>query len=354
MNKPLSRTDLSLAAQGIFTDAFVRTNAGPSGAPLEGRTTEERLQEFGEIAERLNHASRSTRLNAAGVIVLARQLEELDTKLYEVKYPGLIAGQVVPVRTGIDPGADTYTYQVMDIAGRPRRSGAQSNDMPELNIAGSSTSQSLFSWEGAVSYTVQELRRFAMAGFGIDSAKAMAGRKIFAINQEIIICTGDSAISMTGIANNASVSLVSPTTGTWSTATADQVYTDLTKVVNAVFTGSKGIHSVNTVLLPPSLYVIADTLRLPNTAITVLEFFKSKNPGIDVRPWPYLETAGASSVPRIVVGEFSPENAEALAPVVFETFAPQIVGVTYKVPMHQRLGGVVVRYPGAFRYMDGC
>jgi hypothetical protein len=44
-------------------------------------------------------------MNATGVMLLARQLEELDTKLYEVKYPGLIAARVVPVRTGIDPGA---------------------------------------------------------------------------------------------------------------------------------------------------------------------------------------------------------------------------------------------------------
>lgn len=354
MNTATNRTSITEAARGIFSDTFARSDSGPSGAPLQARTSEERLTEFAEIADRVNSAVRSTRMNATGVMLLARQLEELDAKLYEVKYPGLLAGKVIPVRTGIDAGADTYTYQVMDLAGRPRRAGVQTTDLPELNITGSSTSQSLFSWEGAVTYSVQELRRFAMAGFGIDTAKAMAGRKIFAINMEIILCTGDSTISMTGIANNASVSLVTPITGTWSGATADQVYADLSKAVNAVFSDSKGIHAVNTVLLPPSLYVIADTLRLPNTAITVLEFFKSKHPGIEVLPWAYLETAGASSVPRIVVGDFAPENAEALAPVVFETFAPQIVGLTYKVPMHQRLGGVVVRYPGAYRYMDGC
>lgn len=354
MSKPNTRIDITAGAKGVFSDTFQRTNSGPSGAPLEARTTTERLAEFAEIADRVNSSMRSTRMNAAGVMLLARQLEELDSKLYEVKYPNLIAGQVVPIRTGIDPGAENYTYQVMDLSGRPRRASAQSNDAPELNIAGGSSSQSLYSWEGAVSYTVQELRRFAMAGFGIDTAKAMAARKIFALNMEVIVCTGDSEVSMTGIANNGDVSLVTPTTGTWSSASADQVYADLAKAVNAVFSGSKGVHSVNTVLLPPTLYVLADTLRLPNTAITVLEFFKSKNQGIDVRPWAYLETAGAGSVARIVVGEFSPENAEALAPVVFETFAPQVTGLTYKVPMHQRLGGVVVRYPGAFRYMDGC
>lgn len=354
MSKPIQRNDLAAAGRDVFTDVFTRTNSGPTGAPLQAATTEERLEEFGEIAERVNSAMRSTRMNATGVMLLARQLEELDTKLYEVKYPGLIAARVVPVRTGIDPGADTYTYQSMDISGRPRRSGAQSTDLPELNIAGGNSSANLFSWEAAISYTVQELRRFAMAGFGIDSAKAMAGRKIFALNQEIIICTGDSDVGMTGIANNASVSSVTPTTGSWASASADEVYGDLAKIVNAIFSDSKGVHVCNQILLPPSLFVIADTLRLPNTAITVLEFFKSKNPGVDVLPWPYLETAGASSVPRIVAGEMAPENAEALAPVVFESFAPQIVGTTYKVPMHQRLGGVVVRFPGAYRYMDGC
>jgi len=355
-HKPASRKPLEEQGADIFSDRFTRTNAAPEGAPLDASSLDERLEEFGAIAERLNSsAPRSIRLNATGVLLLARQLEELDSKLYEVKFPGMIATEVVPHKTGIDPGAENYTYQSMDLSGRPRRASAQSTDSPDITVAGASDTQGLFSYHASISWTVQELRRFTMAGFGIDTVKTNGARKVFALNQEQIICTGDSEVGMTGIANNASVSLVTPITGSWATpATADQVYADVAKLINAVFSGSKGIHTPNQVLFPPTLWVIIKTLRFSNTGITVLRFLRKEHPEIDFRPWPYLETAGAASVPRILCGEVSPENAEALAPVVFESFAPQIVGTTYKVPLHQRFGGVVVRYPGAYRYMDGC
>ena len=107
-------------------------------------------------------------------------------------------------------------------------------------------------------------------------------------------------------------------------------------------------------MLPPSLYAIADTARLPNTTISALDYFRSRWASITVEQWAFLETAGASGVARIVAYRKDPEVLEGLAPVIFETLAPQPVGLGFKVPVHQRLGGVVIRYPGAVRYCDGC
>ena len=64
--------------------------------------------------------------------------------------------------------------------------------------------------------------------------------------------------------------------------------------------------------------------------------------------------AGAASVRRLMCGRMDRRTLEALVPVRFETFPPEIKGLVYKVEAHMRAGGVIFRYPGAWRYMDGC
>lgn len=298
----------------------------------------------------------ATRLDASSTLFLARQLEEIDTELYYVEYPEAEGVLILPVRTNINPGADKLTYQIRDRNGEFAPSANLSDDSPEQEIAGDSSSATLYSWTGHYKYSVMDARRAAMAGLPLESDKAVATRENSETKLDEVLATGYSAQGITGFYNNANVSAVTPDTGDWHLAgtDADEIVADLNKVVRAIITDSKGRVKPNAIVMTPTQYAAADTKRLPNTEISALDFFKKKNPQIAVSQWARGETAGAGGVRRMMVGRMDRRTVEALVPVRFETFAPEIKGTTYKVEAHMRTGGVIFRYPAAWRRVDGC
>jgi hypothetical protein len=193
-----------------------------------------------------------------------------------------------------------------------------------------------------------------MSGLQIDASKANAARKTMSLNFESVMAIGSSDYGFKGVANAASVSLVTATTGTWSSATALQMIGDVAKGIRAIKVDSKGAHVCNLVVLPPSLMALLEITLVANTAVTAIEHLRRTYPGIAFEEWALLEDAGASSVARIVFAERSPDNYSGINVVEFEALAPQLEGMDYVVPCHQRLGGVMVRYPLSLRYMDGC
>jgi hypothetical protein len=296
------------------------------------------------------------RMDASSVIHLGRQLEELDAETYWVEYPESEGVNILPIKTNIHVGAETYTYQIRDRVGEFAPSANLTDDSPPQDIAGGDDTSKLYSWRGHYAYSVQDLRRGQMAGVGIDNEKAMSARENAETKLDEVLATGYSALGITGFYNNANVSAVTPDVGDWHLAAtdADEIVGDLNKVVRAVITDTKGKVKPNMIVLPPTCYAAADSKRLPNTEITALDFFKKKNPQIRVEQWARGETAGSGGGRRIMCGRADRRTLEGLVPVRWETFPPEIRGLTYRVECHLRVGGVIFRYPGAWRRMDGC
>lgn len=296
------------------------------------------------------------RMDASSVVHLARQLEELDTEIYYVEYPENAGVQLLPIKSNIHVGADTYTYQSRDRVGEFAPSANLSEDSPEQEIAGDTDTSKLFSWRGHYAYSAQDMRRAQMAGGSIDNDRAMSARENGETKLDEVLATGYSALGITGFFNHGDVGSVTPDVGDWtnSSTDADEIVGDLNKAVRAVITGSKGRAIPNMIVMSPTAFAAADTKRLPNTEISALDFFKKKNPQIRIEQWARAETAGAAGARRLMVGRADRRTLEALVPVRFETFPPEMRGLTYRVECHVRTGGVIFRYPGAWRYMDGC
>lgn len=296
------------------------------------------------------------RMDASSTLHLARQLEELDNETYWVEYPEFQGVAILPIKSNINPGADNYRYQIRDRNGEFNPSANLTDDSPEQQIAGDSVTANLYSWRGHYAYSVQDMRRASMAGMPLENDKALAARENAETKIDEVLATGHSPLGITGFYNNANVGAVTADTGSWdvSGTDADEIVADLNKAVRAIITDTKGRVKPNAIVLTPTQYAAADTKRLPNTEISALDFFRKKNPQIMVSEWSRGETAGAAGVRRLMVGRMDRRTVEALMPVRYETFPPEISGLTYKVEAHVRLGGVIYRYPGAWRYMDGC
>jgi hypothetical protein len=296
------------------------------------------------------------RLDANETAILTRQLVDIDARAFDQLYPELKGTRLFPVKSDINPGARTYLYEVRDYAGQAKRVTNWATDFPGVDVQSGEVEARLESYGDSYAYTLQDARASLMAGRSIEDSRALAAREVLARKLDVLIATGDSDVGITGALNNASVPTFSPVTGVWSNAGTDgaEIAQDLMAMLGDIRVDSRGSESADAILLPPSLEEIAQRKLIPNTDVTAMDFFKKNRPGITVDTWERLETAGAGGVPRVMAYTRREEKVCSLVPVEFETFAPQQEGLAWKVLCHLRAGGVIFRYPGSARYMDGC
>jgi hypothetical protein len=299
--------------------------------------------------------ARGSRLDSPdGALVLARQLEDLDTEVYFAEYPENVGLQILPVRT-LDAGFASHTYQSRDRTGSMARANAVGNDSPRLGLVGGYDTIPLRSWTGHYAYSVDDLRRMALAGGSLEADNAMAAREQGEAEHDSILAVGDTSQGIYGMFNNPNVGGVSPAVGSWELVgtDADEIVQDLEKVKADLISGNKGKRP-NALILTHTQYTHASTKRLSGTDVTALSFFSKNNPDITIHQWHRGETAGASSVRRLMMGRLDRRVLEAVIPIRWNALPPEIRGREYRVECEIKSGGVLFRYPNEWRYSDGC
>lgn len=316
-------------------------------------TFDQRCRELAAVAP-----NGGIRLDANETAIFSRQLEHVEERLFEVKYPTGHGIEMVPLLTKIDPGAAEYTYRAFDHAGRAERVANYAGNPPRVDIQGLEVTNRLHSYWTSYGYSVQDLRAAAMAHLPIEERRATAARNVLMRKLDENIWVGDTTVAVYGLANSTLVDVVSVVTGTWSSAQPSQILADLQKLVNASSLASNGEEEPDTVAMSITAYQILTTRYIDTTNYnkTILAAFKEANPNIKkVAPSFRLELANAGGTGgRLVAYKNDPEKLEALVPVEFETFPVQAKSMSFDVTCHMRCGGVVIRYPDSVKYMDGC
>jgi hypothetical protein len=300
---------------------------------------------------------RGIRLDAGETAVLARQLEYIYAQTYDVKYAELKARRFIPVDTSVDPGAEFYTYRQWDMFGMAEIIANYADDLPRVDVLAKEFPAPIKSLGASYGYSIQDLRRSAMAGSQLDSRRAMATRRANEQAVDQIAAFGNADAGLTGFTNHANVPLVAPDNAPWSSATALQIIPDLNKLANAIVTASLEVFEPDTLVLDTASFQIINTKPMSTTGDadkTVLRFFLDNNPYIrNIDQWTKLTDAGAAGVTRLVCYKRDPEVLSLVIPQEFEQFPPQARNLEFVIPTHSRIGGVSVRYPLAMAYMDG-
>jgi hypothetical protein len=201
------------------------------------------------------------------------------------------------------------------------------------------------------------LRAAQFAGVPLETQRAITARRVIEFAIEKIGAEGSGIGGLKGLLNHPNVPLYAPDTGSWATATAEQMLEDLHSLVDQVISGNKETFYPDTMVLDgESRRLIArkhlDTVQ----ETTVLAAFLKENDYIKtVESWNRCEDADAAGTgPRFVCYKRSPEVLVLDIPQEFESFPPQAKNLSFFVPCHARVGGVKIRYPLAVGYMDGC
>ncbi len=299
------------------------------------------------------------RQDAKFTAVLEKQLEYVKARTYDIVYPEMKARQLIPVNNDVDPGAETITYRQWDDFGMAQIIANYADDLPLIDALVEEYSQTVKGLGAAYQWSIQDLRRSAMAGAQLDQRRARAARRSVEQQIENIAALGNAKAGLNGFAKHGNVPLVTPDTGTWSTATADQIIGDLNKLATSIVNTTKETFLPDTLALDITLYNLIATKRLSTTGDTnqtVLSGWLASNPWIkNVATWNKLATADAAGTgPRIVCYKRDPEVLTLEIPQEFEQLPPQAKNLAFQVPTHARIGGVIFYYPMAAAYMDGC
>ena len=297
------------------------------------------------------------RMDEAGLF-LERQLEFIRPQVFEVTYADIKYPTLLPVTSEAGPGAQTFTYRIMDSTGEFKLIADAADDLPRADISQVEKSINIRSFGGSFGYTVQELRAAQMANIALEQRRASAVRRAYEEKVEAVAMFGESTVGLAGFFNNSTVDVIAADkwfTGTTASGTAQDMLELLNYGVSAIINASNMKEQPDTILLAYEDYnKISTTRNSDSSDVTVLEYFLRTNPYIrNVEPINQLDADNSVlNTNRMVVYKRDPEKVQLHIPQPLELFPPQQRGLEFIVPAHARVGGVALYYPKSVIYVQ--
>ena len=288
-------------------------------------------------------------------LFLARELEQVLARTFEVQYADIKYSSVLPISTEIGPGADSFTYRIFDAQGSMKLIQDKASDLPRADVLRKEVTHQVRSLGASFAYTIQETRAAAMVpGMNLEQRRANAVRRAYEEKVQDVAYFGETAVSMDGFFNNANVDKTVP--DKWfDTATTDEMLELLNEGPTSIVQGSNMKESPNTMLVPYDVFrIISTTPRSSTSDTTVLEFFLRTNPFIrSVEPINELEAAKSElTKDRIICYDRSPEKLQLHIPRTLEFLPPVRNNLEFSVAAHARVGGVALYYPKSVLYIE--
>ena len=298
------------------------------------------------------------RMDEAGLF-LERQLEFIRPQVFEVEYADIKYPTILPVTSEAGPGAQTFTYRIMDATGDFKLISDAADDLPRADVSQTEKSINIRSFGGSFGYTVQELRAAQMANVALEQRRAAAVRRAYEEKVESVALFGESSVNLVGFFNNSTVDVLAAdkwfTGATATGTTAQDMLALLNQGVTAIINGSNMKEQPDTILMAWEDYNVVSTTRNSDSSdVTVLEYFLRTNPFIrNVEPINQLDAdKSALNNNRMVVYKRDPSKVQLHIPQPLELFPPQQRGLEFIVPAHARVGGVALYYPKSVIYVQ--
>ena len=295
------------------------------------------------------------KLDAEESIFFSRELEHVKSRTFDKKFTELKARQLLPVSFEAGPAAETIKYEQYDMVGMATIVRDYSTDFRAADVKAKEFISNVKSLGAAYQYSVQEIRAARATGKPLEQRKANAARRSIMQKENKIAYFGDAKHGLGGFFNNANVPVVVlPHAGAWSGLTADQILANLNAVANNPIQVSNGVEVADTMLLPIDDYtLISSTPRSATSDTTILEYFLQNNPFINAVDWvEELKDGGGTGVKRMIAYRRDPDAISLEIPQDVEQFEVETRGMAFKVPVHERIGGVLFYYPLSASYAN--
>lgn len=338
----------------------------PKGLTASSRSIESYCVFSGEQYDRLQRDELRRHFDANELPFIERELNQLRVKAFEVKFPDSKARRFVPLATDIAPSAMTFSFKVYTPVGAAKIINPKASDIPRLELGARQVTCRVAPIGIAFAFTIPELREAARVGAPLQTIKPRLARDTIERGIDELLCFGDlgntsgqESLPLLGLSNNSDVETGGiETFGYWVDGGDSGVtmLAEMNNVCTEVSTRSKGTYSCTTLLMPLSRYNAAKDKLLDSSGSSdsVLATFLKNNPGVEVYPWEKLETAGATSAPRMIAYAKNAEVLEGVIPQEFEMMPPERRGFELINDCWATCGGVKIYQPTAVVYADGA
>jgi hypothetical protein len=329
----------------------------------------QRQQERQELREHIAGLLRSfmrgkqNRLDANETGILARQLEHQLSKEKEIGYTPLRTLSFFPVSSEIDPGAESFRYEIWDQVGVAKIIANYADDLPMVDVVASEVFGSVKSIGDGYQYSRQDLRRSAKSGRNLPQRKRKAARAAMDRKIDNIAAGGEEASKLYGVLTHPNITILAagtPGTGTdteWTEGdkTNLEILADLHDLADETWLDTHTKFAADTMLLPPDrLRFIARTPMSVDNSVSILDtFLKATKTIKNVDSWHKLSTAGADGGPSALAYVRDPEVLEFHLPMGFTEHEPQVRNLAFVVPCEARVAGFAVYEPLGVVRMDG-
>lgn len=306
-------------------------------------------------ATRLLDACAVERMDVNETAHFARQLEFVKAQTYDIAFGKLKSLEFIPLDTSAPEGAESITYRQWNEVEAAKVVANMADDLPQVNVFAEEFTSLVKSVASSYQWSIQDIRRTAMANSGFDMRLARSARMSIDRRIDQIGATGITAAGTTGLVNNAAVPINTlPNAGAWSGLTALQLLANLHDCAQVIVDQTSEIEQPNAIILPTAEFgIVAVTPMGSGSDTTVLDLFLRTSPYVtQVDQWTLLNTAGSGSVPRIICYDRSPRVLQFNIPLLFESLPPQPRNLAFVVPVHARVGVVEMHYPLALSYSD--
>lgn len=299
---------------------------------------------------------------------LTSQVAYIETQVYEIQYPSIRYPELVPVDTSAGEWSPSVTFFSMDGTGQADWFSGRAMDVNRVEVVRSKYESSIAMAAIGYGYDTEEVAQAMMLGRSITTDKASVARRVAEEFIDKTALFGDASKGFKGLINNSTVTATTAAaTGTasattFASKTPANILADINAPLLAPYTASSGIEAPDTVLLPLTQFAyLATTPFNQYSEKTILQYIKEANVYTAATGRPLtikgvygLETAGSGSTARMVVYRRSPDVVKMHMPMPFRFLPLWRTGpMRFDVPGVFRLGGVDIRRPAAFRYVDG-
>lgn len=294
------------------------------------------------------------------------QLDNLDKKLYEPLY-NVTWGRDIALRTGITMANESTSFIRSNIGsigtqnaqGKPWIS-PNTTTLPGVSVNGERVVLPLRLLGQEISYTSVELERSQLTAQPIDVQKFNAMNILYQMNTDEMIYVGDTGVGAEGLLNSSLVSVGSAATGSWATATPDEILADVNEMIEAAWAASGYSVCPDKVLLPPTKFAYLASQKVSNAGnISILQFLEENSISlrvngrkVDIQPVKWLTGRGTGGADRMVAYTNQEDKVRfPMVPVRRET--PYYLGIKFNAPYIWAFGEVEFPYPETVIYRDG-
>ncbi|QDP46002.1 MAG: putative major capsid protein [Prokaryotic dsDNA virus sp.] len=287
-------------------------------------------------------------------IFLARQLDYVKSRIYEVQTPNLTGLQLVPVSTEVPEWAESFTYRTYDEVGMAKFISNYADDLPRVDVVGKEETLKLKSLGDAYGYSLDEMRLANAMGTNLPERKGRTARR--AIDQLVnkVALVGDDAHGFYGFTNHPNLGTTA-VAGSWSASatTGQEILDDLLAMYDAVLVQSYDNHTPNTLAVAPTRRsaLVSKNVNTGGQWQSVWAAFQSIHPGVSLIASTELEAAEGNG--EAVMYERDVDNLSIEIPRPFEQLPAEKRNLEMVIDCIAKCSGVAIYRPLALTKATG-